>query len=150
MTIRRQRNRGRTGGFTVVEVVVAIVVMAIFIAVIFRLFILQIQVGTGWLQYENAEQLAYNNLKKYSRYAAAQTDSCDDYPTSSTQKTLLSSSTPVDGLPSPVVQSVISQMPYGCSDDLLTDGYPVQIISTVTYGPNAKKITHATYVGTGG
>lgn len=136
-------------GFTIVEVLTSLVVIGVFITIIFQLFIFQSGIGASWLRFELAEQLAYNNMNKYGRYEAAQTTTCADYPTSSSSKTLFSQSAPVSGLPSPVSQQVVSSMPYGCDATKLSNRYPIKIISTVTYGPDSKQITHATYVNAG-
>lgn len=137
-------------GFTIIEVVSSIFIISVFVVVISQLYILQTQVAGEWLQFEKAEQIAYNNLDKYARYAAAQTNSCTDYPTATSEKQLLSQTTQVGGLPGPVVQSVAASMPYGCNSNLLSDGFPIKIVSSVTYGPSSKKSTYATYVNAGG
>lgn len=137
-------------GFSIVEIIISILIIAVFSGAIFQLTIVQTQVSGGWLQFEKAEQLAYNNLGKYARYVAAQTNTCTSYPTATTEVQLLSETVTVSGLPNPVVQSVITSMPYGCSSTSLTNGAPIKVVSTVTYGPNSKTSTYATYVNAGG
>ncbi len=149
MKISKYHSKKGSEGFTIVEVLTSLVVIGVFITIIFQLFIFQSGIGASWLRFESAEQLAYNNMNKYGRYEAAQTTTCADYPTSSSSKTLFSQSAPVSGLPSPVSQQVVSSMPYGCDAAKLGNRYPIKIISTVTYGPDSKQITHATYVNAG-
>ena len=149
MRVLRYRKKD-TGGFTIIEVVVSLLVVGVFAAVIFRLFILQADVGTRWLQFEKAEQIAYNNLDKYARYVATQTNNCNDYPTSNAELTLLSQTTQPTGFTSSVTEEVVSSMPYGCSTTKISDGYPIKVLSSVTYGPDSRKITHATYINVGG
>ena len=149
MSIFRHK-KSSTEGFTIVEVITALVVVGIFIAIIFRLFILQTEVGSRWLQFEKAEQIAYNNLDKYSRYVATQTNSCTDYPTAAATNTLLNQTSQVAGFTTSVSQQVVSSMPYGCDATKLSDRYPIQVMSTVTYGPSSTQVTHATYVYAGG
>ena len=146
-----QDHKTDSAGFTIIEVIGSLFLVSIFTIIISQLFILQTQISSGWLRFEKAEQVAYNNLNKYARYVSENTNNCTDYPTSSSQKTLLSQGGAVDGLPSPVSQSVVSSMPYGCSPEMITDGFPIKIVSSVTYGsPSPKTITYATYVNAGG
>lgn len=151
MTAKAHANTRRNdGGFTIVEVIGAIVLVAIFSIMITQLYIMQSQISGSWLQFEKAEQIAYNNLETYARYVAEQTTVCTDYPTTTTEKQQMVSTVPVGGLPSPVTQTVTSSMPYGCSVAQLGEGIPIKVVSTVTYGPNAKKTTYGTYVNAKG
>lgn len=132
-------------GFTLVEVVITIFVASIFIIGISQLFTSQSQVTSSLISANNADLLAYNNLRIYAYGKAPTWFQCVYSGGSPQAMTLLTSSSPVSGIPSPVTQSVVATAPYGCGGGSSGSGYPISVVSTVTYGPSATKVVHATY-----
>ena len=59
-------------------------------------------------------------------------------------QTLLNTTGKYTGLPGTVTQSVVATAPYGCTATG-ERGTPIRIQSKVTYGPQSKVVTHATY-----
>lgn len=132
-------------GFTVVEVLVTIAIAAVFIGAITQLHIAQSKVTSALKAYNIADALAYNNLRTFAYGKAPSWFNCTYTAGNPNPDTLLNKNTPVDGLPSPVLQTVIATAPYGCGGSSTTLGYPIRVVSTVKYGPDAKEIVHATY-----
>lgn len=134
-----------SSGFTVVEVVVSVVIAAVFILIILQLYVAQTKVSSGVLIYNKAELTAYNNLRTYAYGKAPTWFQCTYTSGNPNPMTLLSSSDPVEGLPSPVQQTVVATAPYGCGGGASGIGYPIKVVSTVTYGASAQTVVHATY-----
>lgn len=134
-----------SGGFTVVEVLVTVIIATLFVITITQLSIAQSRVSSSTTYYNTADMLAYNNLRTYAYGQAPTWFECTYTSGSPNPMTLLSSSDPVDGLPSPVIQSVVATAPYGCGGGSSGIGYPIKIVSTVTYGSSSQVVTHATY-----
>ena len=132
-------------GFTLVEVLVTIIVAALFVVTITQLSVSQSKLTNNVNSYNNADLLAYNNLRTYA-YGKAPTWFDCTYASGSPQPMILiNKSDPVEGIRPPVVQSVVATAPYGCGGGSSGIGYPIKVVSTVTYGPDAKVIVHATY-----
>lgn len=132
-------------GFTIVEVLVTLLVGAVFIIAFAQLRITQNKITSTMRTYDAADLLAYNNLRTYA-YGKAPTWFVCTYSGGSPQPmTLLSSTADVSGITSPVTQSVVATAPYGCGGGSSGNGYPIKVVSTVTYGPNSKVVSHATY-----
>lgn len=134
-----------TDGFTVVEVVVSVVIAAVFILIILQLYVAQSKVSSGVLTYNKAETTAYNNLRTYAYGKPPTWFKCTYTGGNPNPMTLLSSSDPIEGLPSPVQQTVVATAPYGCGGGASGIGYPIRVVSTVTYGASAQTVVHATY-----
>ena len=138
-------HRYTESGFTLVEVVITIFIAAILIIGISQLYTSQAQVSSSLVAANNADILAYNNLRTYAYGKAPSWFSCVYSGGNPQPMTLLSSTSPVSGVPSPVTQSVIATAPYGCGGGSSGIGYPISVVSTVTYGQSATKVVHATY-----
>lgn len=135
----------RVAGFTVVEVMVTVVIAALFIITITQLHITQSKVVSVMTSYDTADLLAYNNLRTFAYGKSPSWFECEYSGGSPLPMTLLQSSNDVQGIPSPVEQTVVATAPYGCGGSSTTIGYPIRIVSTVTYGSDDKVIVHATY-----
>lgn len=132
-------------GFTLIEVLVAVVIAALFIIAFVQMYVVQARLSSDMSSYNKAELLAYGNLRTFA-YGKAPTWFTCTYSSGSPQPvTLLSSSAAVEGIPSPVTQSVVATAPYGCGGGTAALGYPIKVVSTVTYGPDGRTVTHATY-----
>jgi prepilin-type N-terminal cleavage/methylation domain-containing protein len=134
-----------TAGFTLVEVLITIVIAAIFIVTFSHLHIVQSRVASIMSAYDAADLLAYNNLRTFAYGKAPSWFECVYASGVPESKTVLTSSAPVDGIPSPVTQTVVATAPYGCGGGSTGLGYPIKVVSTVTYGPESKVVVHATY-----
>lgn len=135
----------RSAGFTVVEVLVTLIIAALFIAAISQLHIVQSRVSSSLRAFDIADSLAYNNLRTFAYGRAPSWFECVYSGGSPQTMQLLHSTDPVEGLPSPVVQQVVASAPYGCGGGGANSGYPIKVLSKVTYGPEGKEIVHATY-----
>ena len=127
-------------GFTIIEVIVTIVVALLFIGAIAQLYVAQYQLSSSVVAYTHADILAYNNLRTYA-YGASPTWFVCSGSAPYTKNYIQSGSTA--GIPGPVTQTVTATAPFGCGGS--SSGYPIQVVSTVTYGPNNRKVVHATY-----
>lgn len=132
-------------GFTVVEVLMAIVIAALFVISISQMYIFQTQLSSKSSAYASADLLAYNNLRTYSYGKAPTWFQCEYASGSPLPQTLLNASNAVDSIPSPVVQTVVATAPYGCGGGSSGIGYPIRVVSTVTYGSDGRTVVHATY-----
>lgn len=132
-------------GFTLVEVMITIFVASIFIIGIAQLYTSQNQVSSSLISANNADLLAYNNLRTYAYGKAPTWFQCTYSGGNPQPMTLFSSNAAVSGIPSPVIQSVVATAPYGCGGGSNGSGYPIKVVSTVTYGLSATKVVHATY-----
>ena len=116
--------------------------------------------ATDTRQQEAASALAYNNLRMYSNgekprwFDCIGDESTEKTPPFSDGKSKpnatgqvlleISSTSPVSNLPAPVIQKVVAVAPYGCGESAA--GMPIRVQSEVVYGPNKRKMVHATYV----
>ena len=132
-------------GFTLVEVLITVVVATLFIVAFSQLHIAQSRISTTMNTYSRADQLAYNNLRIYANGKSPTWFDCTYVSGAPKPMNLINSTDPVDGLPSPLIQSVVATAPYGCGGGSSGIGYPIKVVSTVTYGSDAKVIVHATY-----
>jgi len=143
--MRRIKKLYQMSGFTIVEVVVTIVITTLFIITISQLAMAQSQISSTMTAYNKADLLAYNNLRTYAYGKAPSWFDCVYSGGSPNAMTLISTTDPVEGIPGPVSQTVIATAPYGCGGDSSGIGYPIKVVSTVTYGPSAEVVVHATY-----
>ena len=132
-------------GFTLVEVIITILIASVFVIGIAQLYTSQNQVSTSLVAANNADLLAYNNLRTYAYGKAPTWFSCTYTGGVPDAKTMLTSTSPVAGIPSPVTQTVVATAPYGCGGGSSGIGYPIKVVSTVTYGLSNTKVVHATY-----
>lgn len=152
-------NVSHQSGFTTIELIVTVLVTASFIASISQMVSFVGSVALDAHRQEVASNLAYNNMRLYANGQQPNWFSCigDEvsettapftdgvtHPTAEGQDKLYLTSD-VSDLPSPVVQKVTVFAPYGCGASV-TSAMPIRIVSTVTYGPQVKKVVHATYV----
>lgn len=138
--------QGRTSaGFTVIEILVTVVVAALFVITITQLHITQSKVVSIMTSLDSADLLAYNNLRTFAYGKAPSWFQCIYASGSPQPMTLLNITDDVDGIPSPVIQSVVATAPYGCGGSSTTIGYPIRVVSKVTYGSDARTVVHATY-----
>lgn len=141
---RRQRVSEQSG-FTLVEVLVTIIVATLFVVTISQLTTAQSKVTANVNAYNTADLLAYNNLRTYAYGKAPTWFDCTYTGGNPDAMTLIAKTDAVVGLPAPVTQSVVATAPYGCGGGSSGIGYPIKVVSTVTYGPSAKVVVHATY-----
>ena len=134
-----------TAGFTVVEVIIAVVLAALFVISISQIYIVQTRLSSITSAYNTADLLAYNNLRTYAYGKAPTWFECEYTSGSPVPQTLLTSTDPVDSLPKPVTQTVVASAPYGCGGSSSGIGYPIRVVSTVAYGNDGKTVVHATY-----
>ena len=143
--MKRTAKRAAQSGFTVVEVIVTVIIATLFIITIVQLTITQSKLTLAVNSYNVADLLAYNNLRTYSYGKSPSWFECEYSGGNPQPMTLLNSNAAVEGLQSPVSQSVVATAPYGCGGGSSGIGYPIKVVSTVTYGPEAKVVVHATY-----
>ena len=144
MKLKNNKTLG-SKGFTLVEVVLTIAVASIFVISIAQIYTVQTRLSSVTASYNTADLLAYNNLRTYAYGKAPNWFQCVYASGSPQPMTVLSSTTPVSGIPSPVTQTVIATAPYGCGGSSTGIGYPIRIESKVTYGNDGKTVVHATY-----
>jgi len=142
---RGQMNDRHTPGFTLVEVIIAIVIASMFVVTIGQIYIVQSRLSSITAAFNNADLLAYNNLRTYSYGKAPTWFECVYASGSPQPQTLINLTNPVSNIPSPVVQTVVATAPYGCGGSSSGIGYPIRIVSTVSYGNDGKTVVHATY-----
>lgn len=138
-------NKSDQSGFTLVEVLVTIIVATLFVVSISQLEITQSKLAANANDYNAADLLAYNNLRTYAYGKSPTWFDCTYSGGNPEPMTLISKSDAIQGLPAPVIQTVTATAPYGCGGGSAGIGYPIKVVSTVTYGPSAKVIVHATY-----
>jgi len=143
----------RNAGFTVVEVIVTLVVIAIFLAAFFQTFILLTSQRVKVARQAAASDIAYTNLRKVvARPTGLSCDATNGY-------TLLSSTNGTDDttrffrsendstLGQQRTQRVIAYPTAGCTSFATS---PVKIVSTVTFDNNspggAVEVVHASYI----
>jgi len=146
-------------GFTVIEVVVALIVMSVFLTLLFQLYMATQSQHLSAVQHAVANDIAQSNLRKINTRASipASTPACapgvtqiiasnesgshpkwtgDGTPSSGLAKESLSNTS----LPSTgVVQKLTVNYPRGCDPAM-----PARITSTVEYG--TETVVRATYV----
>lgn len=141
-------NANLQAGFTVVEMMVTIVVGAMYAMVFSGLYVVVSAQTSAANQRAVASDLAYSNLRKYHTTVAPAWFVCDansdliTYPSATGQVLMNSAVTGLANIQPPVQQAVKAFAPQGCGAQM-----PVKVVSTVTYGASSRTVTHATYVG---
>ena len=143
--MKRVARMDKRSGFTLVEILVTILIATLFIVTIVQLSVVQSKIASNVSAYTTADLLAYDNLRTYAYGKAPTWFECEYSGGNPVAQTMVSKTDAVPGLPPPVVQSVVATAPYGCGGGSLGIGYPIKVVSTVTYGSDAKVVVHATY-----
>jgi prepilin-type N-terminal cleavage/methylation domain-containing protein len=147
----KQTLAGAEKGFSAVELLMTIAIAAIFIDAFYTLFNTVTTSNFGAQQQANASGYAYWYLRAYTTSRALYSVPCN----STTDLTLSTAPTAtgyslgvVSGpnasfpLPTPVTLEGKMFWPTGCAAG---SSHPLRIQVTVTYGPQNKVVTHATY-----
>ncbi len=150
-------------GFTAIELLITIIVAALFAISFYQLFIAVNQSSAAARNRATASDLAYSYLRKYASAgitpddwspkfvcssASGSSNTNDRSVNANATGTILASGslTPdTTGLPLPITYSVVALAIYGCAGTNLNK--PIRVESTVTFGPQNTAIKHATYVG---
>ena len=159
-----------SGGFTIVEVIVTLVVTSLFIWFFFQSYIVMESRRIAVAQRAIASDVAYTNLQKFSIRTPLMNDKaiCNnatmDITTTNAQtkdglllgnesNTTLTSiygfmaetGDAVAKLSNPVKQTVLAYATHGCAGDNFTE-YPLMIVSKVKYGNNNEEVSHASFI----
>lgn len=152
----------RADGFTIIEVLVTLVVTALFLTVFFQAYLVVEAQRLGVARRAKASDMAYSNLRKFT--VRPSTLTCDaatmdltasdaatktgkllgDETNTTTSSAYGFIAEPTGGtvsLGADTKQKVVAYAPQGCSDFANS---PIKIVSTVTYGGDT--IVHASYV----
>jgi prepilin-type N-terminal cleavage/methylation domain-containing protein len=122
--------RKNQSGFSAIELLITLFVAVAFIAAGYELYIATIKSGGDARQRTTANNIAYDNLRRYAPQATAQCSNVTPSPT----PTIPAGS----GLPSASITVTIS-CPYGVSTALS------KIQVSVKYGTPQQEVLHATY-----
>jgi len=128
----------KQSGFTVVELLVTIVVAALFVGVFYNMFVILVGVNSNARNISQASNLAYSNMRRYPT-AASTGLTCSASSTNLVNTTGIDSDYPDLGS---VTETVTASYPYGCS---AVYGV-IKLVSVVTYGTSVSKVSYATYV----
>ncbi|MDO4773740.1 MAG: prepilin-type N-terminal cleavage/methylation domain-containing protein [Candidatus Saccharibacteria bacterium] len=133
-------------GFTLVEVIVTLLVATIFVGVILGIYAHISSVNAAIRTHHIADMAAYNNLRRYANHRPPNWFQCTYDAGASLPRpiTLVATTDSISGLPGPITQTVVATAPYGCHTND-TNGFPIKIVSTITYGSSGRSVTHATY-----
>lgn len=133
-------------GFTLVEVIVTLLVATIFIGIILGIYAHISSVNAAVRTHHIADMAARNNLRRFANHRAPNWFQCayDNGSSIPRPMTLINTTASISGLPDPVKQTVVATAPYGCHTNG-ANGFPIKIVSTITYGPSGRSIAHATY-----
>lgn len=126
-------------GFTVVELLVTVLVAAMFAVMFYATYITIIRVNTDTRRSAQASDLAYANLRRYPTIASTNTGCSSSSTTIRSITDTASTDYPQLGK---VTELVTVDFPYGCSDG----GGLAKITSTVKYKNNTIIMSHAAYV----
>lgn len=132
-------------GFTIVEVAVTLFVASVLVAGIIRLQTSVSRLSIQQVQHRIASDIAYNNLRKYVNENPPTWFACEVVGGVAKPKTLIDKTAVIEGLAAPVLQKVVATAPYLCGGGTSGIGMPIRVESTVTYGPDHRKVTHASY-----
>lgn len=146
-----------SAGFTVVEVLVTIMVAAMFIIALYLLSTSVNSAAAGDRNRANASDIAYGYLRKYATADLTPLtwsnplvcdNTSDLTANASASGQILESGTlssGLNGIPTPVTYKVTALAIYGCSG--ANSKKPVRVEAQITYGPNSQVIKHTTFVG---
>lgn len=148
MGVSRKEN-----GFTVIEMVVTLIVLALFLTLFFQLYATSESQRLAVLRRAAANDIAMTNLKKISvKTLIPSGQSCANgggtiaTNVSGQNPTWTAASLnaePISGtsLPNDTTQTVAASYPYGCSAAM-----PAKITSTVSYSSGSETVTRETYI----
>ena len=137
--------RQSEAGFTLIESLITIIIATLFVIAISQLYITQVRITTALTSYNNADLLASDNLRTYAYGKPPSWFVCAYSNGNPIARTILNKNNDVDGIQSPVVQTVVATAPYGCGGGSSGIGFPIKVVSTVTFGSESKAVVHATY-----
>lgn len=129
-------------GFTIVEVLVAVIISVLLIIGIYSAVSGSLRISVGNTQRNSASNLAYANLRNFANGRDATWWPAGACTTGSTVQ-LMNSTVSVPNIPSPVTQTVTASVPYGCNSPTNIAVYKLE--SVVTYGPKNIEVRHATF-----
>lgn len=132
-------------GFTIVEVAITLLVVSVLVVGIIRLQMSVSQLSIQQVQHRIASDIAYNNLRKYVNENPPTWFACEVVGGVAKPKTLIDKTAAIEGLAAPVLQKVVATAPYLCGGGTSGIGMPIRVESTVTYGPDRRKVTHVSY-----
>jgi type II secretory pathway pseudopilin PulG len=132
-------------GFTLIEALITMIIATLFVIAISQLYITQVRITTALTSYNNADLLASNNLRTYAYGKSPTWFVCTYSGSSPVAKIVLNKTDNVEGIQSPVLQTVEATAPYGCGGGSSGIGYPIKVVSTVKFGVESKEVVHATY-----
>jgi prepilin-type cleavage/methylation N-terminal domain protein len=132
-------------GFTIVEVAITLLVVSVLVVGIIRLQMSVSQLSIQQVQYRIASDIAYNNLRRYVNENPPTWFVCEVVGGVAKPKTLINETAAITGLAAPVSQKVVATAPYLCGGGTSGIGMPIRVESTVTYGPDHRKVTHVSY-----
>jgi type II secretory pathway pseudopilin PulG len=151
-------DKNKSGGFSTVELLVTIIVAAIFAIALSELSILSNSVIASARQKSVASELAYSYLRQYTGAdstpaywftcsTASGSSNTNDYtvnPNAAGQTLMSGDFSNYNGLVGQVTYSVTALAFYGCSG--ANAGTPIKISAKVTYGINNSTVEHSTLV----
>lgn len=130
-----------SAGFSAIELLVTLFVASALVLAFYQLFTVIDEGNVSAQHAAIASDLASSNLAKYPSIASFASTGRTCSNTSGSAYSLVNTTGNYDGLPGNVAQQVTVIFPKGCTNEDLA-----KIESTVTYGPNNKKVVQATYV----
>lgn len=146
-------------GFTIVEVIVAVVIIGLFAGLFFQTFFSNTAQQTTVVQRAAADDIALNNLKKITgrdspllasiscSTAASNNPNNLTINSSAAGSTITFTAEPTTGtsLPSAATQAMVALYPRGCTP---ADSVPIEIKSTVSFSTphGTETVTRAAYV----
>lgn len=128
-------------GFTIVEVLVAVILASVIFIGLFSSLSTIFGVSEGSTQRARASALAYDNLRRYANGSNPLWYRCNTADETA-EVTLLDETGPIDGLPGDTTETVTAQSPYGCDGN--ARGFPIKVVSRVEVA-NGIEVSHATY-----
>lgn len=137
----------RQSGFTVIELLVTIIVAALFVGVFYQMYVILVTINANARNTAQASNLSYSNMRRYPTASSTGLNCQTTTAQPGGVSYLKGSSTPnfvTNGdyqELGPVSEVVVASFPYGCS--AIYD--VIKLVSTVTYGRNSK-VSYATYV----
>ena len=124
-------------GFTVIEMLVTVIVSAIFAFIFYQLFISSTKLNTVARRDAIASEIAYSNLKKYPRASSVGGTANCALPNNTTTTTATNSYPDIG----PVTETIIVSWPFAC-----TNPGVVKLESSVSYRGATNKVSYVAYL----